>query len=129
MYHRHPQLRRCAQCSPRARHAVPTWFAGRSSGAAGSTPYQHIAVACSVCATSCGSGHGLTINGTPVAANAYRTTGTAQLDAAHVTSDGATVRSGFGPSGGHAVTVDWIAPVRATGTVASRQNKLMTTGF
>jgi hypothetical protein len=60
--------------------------------------------------TFTGAGHGLTINGTPVAAFAYRTTVAAQLDASRISSDGATFRGGFGPFGGHAVTVDWIAP-------------------
>jgi hypothetical protein len=60
--------------------------------------------------TFTGTGHGLTVNGAEVAAYAYRTTVAAQLDASRVSSDGATFRGGFGPFGGHVVTVDWIAP-------------------
>jgi hypothetical protein len=57
-----------------------------------------------------GTGHGLGVNGAEVAAYEYSTTLAAQLDAARVSSDGATFRGGFGPFGGRAVTVDWIAP-------------------
>jgi hypothetical protein len=56
-----------------------------------------------------GAGHGLMINGSQVAAYAYRTTVAAQLDAARVSSDGSTFHAGYGPFGGNAVTVDWIA--------------------
>jgi hypothetical protein len=57
-----------------------------------------------------GAGHGLTMNGAQVEVYEYGTTIAAQLDAARVSSDGATFRHGFGPFGGQAVTVDWIAP-------------------
>lgn len=57
-----------------------------------------------------GAGHGLMIDGTQVAAYAYRTTLAAQLDAARVSSDGSTFHTGYGPFGGNALTIDWIAP-------------------
>jgi hypothetical protein len=60
--------------------------------------------------TFTGTGHGLSVNGADMAAYAYRTTVAALYDASQVSSDGATWRSGFGPFGGHAVTVDWSAP-------------------
>jgi hypothetical protein len=57
-----------------------------------------------------GAGHGLLVNGAEVAAYEYGTTLTALLDTNRVSSDGATARGGFGPFGGQAVTVDWMAP-------------------
>jgi hypothetical protein len=57
-----------------------------------------------------GAGHGLMVNGAQVAAYEYGTAIAAQLDAARVSPDGATFGGGFGPFGGSAVTVDWIAP-------------------
>ena len=57
-----------------------------------------------------GAGHELSINGAQVAVYEYGTAVAARLDAAGVSSDGATFRHGFGPFGGRAVTVDWIAP-------------------
>ena len=57
-----------------------------------------------------GTGHGLMVNDTQVAAYEYGTAVAAQLDASRVSSDGATFRGGFWPFGGSAVTVDWIAP-------------------
>ena len=56
-----------------------------------------------------GTGHGLTVNGAPVAVYEYGTIIAAQLDAARVTPDGATFRGGFGPLGGHGVVVEWVA--------------------
>jgi hypothetical protein len=57
-----------------------------------------------------GSGHGLTANGAQVTAYEYGTAVAAQYDASRVSSDGSTFRSGVGPFGGKAVSVDWIAP-------------------
>lgn len=57
-----------------------------------------------------GTGHALTVNGAAVDVYEYSAPAVAQLDAARVSSDGATFRSGVWPFGGSAVTVDWIAP-------------------
>jgi len=57
-----------------------------------------------------GNGRGLVVNGAALAAYEYSTTWAAQLDAGRVSADGATTRGGFGPFGGSAVTVEWIAP-------------------
>ena len=57
-----------------------------------------------------GKGHGLVVNGADLAAFEYSTTWAAQFAASRVSADGATTRSGFGPFGGSAVTVEWIAP-------------------
>lgn len=57
-----------------------------------------------------GTGHQLNVNDAPMAVYEYGTAIAAQLDAARVSSDGSTFRGGFWPFGGHAVTVDWIAP-------------------
>lgn len=57
-----------------------------------------------------GKGRGLAVNGAALAVYAYSTTWAAQLDASRVSADGATTRSGFGPFGGSAVTVEWVAP-------------------
>jgi hypothetical protein len=57
-----------------------------------------------------GRGHALTVNGATVDAYEYSAPAVAQLDAARVSSDGATFRGGAWPFGGSAVTVDWIAP-------------------
>jgi hypothetical protein len=57
-----------------------------------------------------GAGHGLVVNGAAIAAYEYRTTLAAQIDVASLSHDGTTYRPSFGPFGGPAVTVDWIAP-------------------
>jgi len=49
------------------------------------------------------------VNGERVETYEYATTFFATLDAAHISSDGSTFRSGFGPLGGSATAVDWVA--------------------
>ena len=56
-----------------------------------------------------GTDHRLIVNGADVDIFEYRTTLGASLDASHISSDGSTIRGGFGPFGS-AVTVDFIAP-------------------
>jgi hypothetical protein len=57
-----------------------------------------------------GVGHGLTVNGTAIAAYEYSTPLSAQIDVTSLSPDGTTYRSYFGPFGGRAISVDWIAP-------------------
>ena len=56
-----------------------------------------------------GTDHRLTVNGTDIDVFEYRTTLGASLDVSHISSDGSTIASGFGPFGS-AVVVDFIAP-------------------
>lgn len=57
-----------------------------------------------------GKGRGLVVDGAALAVYEYSATWEAQLDASRISADGATARRGFGPFGGSAVTVEWIAP-------------------
>ena len=52
----------------------------------------------------------LTVNGERVEVYEYATTVHAAADAARISSDGSTFSAGFGPLGGSAASVDWIAP-------------------
>jgi hypothetical protein len=57
-----------------------------------------------------GTDHRLTVNGTGIDVFEYRTTLGASLDAGRISRDGSTFSSGFGPLGGQAATVDYVAP-------------------
>ena len=57
-----------------------------------------------------GAGHDLTLNGAPIQAYEYQNTLAAQVDVVSLSPDGTTYRPYFGPFGGPAVSVDWIAP-------------------
>jgi hypothetical protein len=57
-----------------------------------------------------GAGHLLMVNGERVEVYDYATTFLAAADAARISPDGSTFSAGFGPLGGSAASVDWIAP-------------------
>ncbi len=57
-----------------------------------------------------GADHLLTVNGERVEVYDYATTVHAAADAARISPDGSTFGAGFGPLGGSAASVDWIAP-------------------
>ncbi|MBF6592255.1 MAG: hypothetical protein IVW57_17220 [Ktedonobacterales bacterium] len=57
-----------------------------------------------------GADHRLTVNGESVDVFEYATTFSAGLDAGRIGADGTTISGGFGPFGGQAAIVDFIAP-------------------
>lgn len=57
-----------------------------------------------------GTDERLRVNGTEVDVFEYHTTLEATYDASRISADGSTFRGGFGPFGGQAATVDYIAP-------------------
>ncbi len=57
-----------------------------------------------------GAGHLLLVNGERVEVYDYATTFLAAADASRISPDGSTFSAGFGPLGGSAASVDWIAP-------------------
>jgi hypothetical protein len=57
-----------------------------------------------------GTDHRVTINGEPVDVYEYATTVEAALDAGRISADGSTFSSGFGPIGGSAAIVEFVAP-------------------
>jgi hypothetical protein len=56
-----------------------------------------------------GTDHRLTVNGAGIDVFEYRSTLGASLDARRISSDGSTFSSSFGPLGGQAATVDYLA--------------------
>jgi hypothetical protein len=56
-----------------------------------------------------GAGHPLLVNGERVEVYDYATTFLAAADASRISPDGSTFSAGFGPLGGSAASVDWIA--------------------
>jgi hypothetical protein len=57
-----------------------------------------------------GTDHRLNVNGAEVDVFEYRTTVEASLDAGRVSADGSTISPGFGPLGGSAASIDFVAP-------------------
>ena len=57
-----------------------------------------------------GADRRLVVNGAGVDVFEYSTTAGASLDAARISRDGSTIGAGFGPLGGSAAMVDFIAP-------------------